>query len=202
MSTRGDTPSFEQRRAVVLHRPHATVDSILRQLVQIGMEADHFWPDLPADLDAGRYGVIFFDADLGHDAQFPWAAGEAPMPAVALIGSEAPGRIAWAIKHGADAQLLKPVAGGGIYSAVLIAREAFARRLALRREVDALNERLGKREAVAEATALLMVGQNLSPEAAYRELRLQAMAERLSIEAMAAKLVSRNRDSERRHDRA
>ena len=46
----------------------------------------------------------------------------------ALIGSEAPGRIAWAIKRGADAHLLKPVSGGGIYSAVLIARDAFDRR--------------------------------------------------------------------------
>jgi AmiR/NasT family two-component response regulator len=185
----------------VLHRPHATVDSIVRQLVQIGMDADHFWPDLPVDLDAARFSVIFFDADLGHDGQFPWPAGETPIPAVALIGSEAPGRIAWAIKRGADAQLLKPVAGGGIYSAVLIAREAFARRLALREEIEALSQRLGKREAVAEATALLMVGQNLSAEAAYRELRLQAMAERLSIEAMATKLV-RHPGSEQRHDRA
>ena len=47
--------------------------------------------------DALAADFLFFDADLGHDAQFPWAPGAAPMPPIALIGSEAPGRIEWAL---------------------------------------------------------------------------------------------------------
>lgn len=196
------TPTAESRQALILHRPHATVESIARQLTQIGMAAEVFWPELPDDLEASRYSVLFFDADMGHDAQFPWAAGEAPMPAIALIGSEAPGRIAWAIKRGADAHLLKPVAGGGIYSAVLIAREAFDRRQALRREVTDLKQRLAQRECVAAATAQLMASEGLSATEAYRSLRLKAMAERLPIEAMAARLLAGNFATSRRHDRA
>ena len=123
------------QRALILHRSHQTVEAIIRQLTQIGMSAEQHWPELPHDLRPAGYAVVFFDADMGHDEQFPWLAGEAPIPTIALIGSEAPGRIAWAIKHGADAHLLKPVAGGGIYSAVLLAREAFARRQVLRQEL-------------------------------------------------------------------
>jgi len=196
------TPNFQHRRALILHRPHPTVDAINRQLTQIGMAADSFWPELPSEIDAAVYSVVFFDADMGHDSQFPWGAGEAPMPAIALIGSEAPGRIAWAIRRGADAHLLKPVAGGGIYSAVLIAREAFERRLSLRLEVMGLKERLSKRESVAEATALLMLIEGLSPAEAYRALRLRAMTERVSIEAMAGRLLEQNSGRPRRHDSA
>jgi len=186
--------------AVILHRPHATTEAIVRQLTQLGIVAECVWPELPAEFDANGCGVIFFDADMGHDGQFPWAAGEAPMPAVALIGSEAPGRIAWAIRRGADAQLLKPIAGGGVFSALLIAREAFARRQSLREEVAGLRRRLDGREILAEATALLMLEEHLSAADAYRALRRRAMDAQLPLEEMAARLVADN--IARRHDRA
>lgn len=181
------------RRALILHRPHATVDAILRQLAQIGLAADCFWPDLPGDLRPSDYGVLFFDADMGHDEQFPWPPGATPLPAIALIGSEAPGRIAWAIGRGADANLLKPVAGGGVFSALLIAREAFTRRQALAAEAASLRERLEHRELIAEATALLMVAGNLPAGEAYRQLRRRAMDERLTLEETARRLVAAGR---------
>ena len=192
--------SIEPQRALILHRPHATTDAIVRQLTQIGIEAICAWPDLPNSFGVARYGVLFFDADMGHDEQFPWPAGETPIPAIALIGSEAPGRIAWAIRRGADAQLLKPVAGGGVFSALLIAREAFARRARLRDEVSALRQRLDGREILAEATALLMLDDNLSATDAYRALRRRAMDEQLSLEEMAARLIAES--IARRHGRA
>lgn len=192
--------SIELQRALILHRPHATTEAIARQLTQIGITAICVWPELPLEFDAGEYGVLFFDADMGHDEQFPWPAGETPIPAIALIGSEAPGRIAWAIRRGADAQLLKPVAGGGVFSALLIAREAFARRERLREEVAGLRRRLDGRQILAEATALLMLEDNLSASDAYRALRRRAMDEQLPLEDMAARLVAES--LARRHGRA
>lgn len=192
--------SIEPANALILHRPHATTEAIVRQLTQIGMDALCVWPEPPTDRDIAEFGVLFFDADMGHDDQFPWAAGETPIPTIALIGSEAPGRIAWAIRRGADAQLLKPVAGGGVFSALLIAREAFARRARLRDEVAGLRSRLESREILAEATALLMLEQGLSAADAYRALRRRAMDLQLPLEAAAARLVA---DSlARRHGRA
>jgi AmiR/NasT family two-component response regulator len=198
----GPPPSFVGQRALILHRPHATVDAIVRQLLQLGMTPECHWPDLPADLDASLYGAIFFDADLGHDAQFPWGPGACPMPAIALIGSEAPGRVAWAIRRGTDAHLNKPVGGGGIYAALLIAHQAFARRQELRQAVDELERRLGSRELVAAATAALMQAEGLSAANAYRRLRRLAMDERLTIEGMAARLAGALPTGELRHDRA
>jgi AmiR/NasT family two-component response regulator len=192
--------SIEPQNALILHRPHMTTEAIVRQLTQMGITARCAWPELPAGFDVADYGVFFFDADMGHDGQFPWAPGETPIPAIALIGSEAPGRIAWTIRRGADAQLLKPVTGGGVFSALLIAREAFVRRARLRDEVAGLRRRLDGREVLAEATALLMLEQGLSATEAYRALRRRAMDSQLPIEETAAQLVADH--LARRHGRA
>ncbi len=202
MNSTSHTPSFESWRALIVHRPHAIVDSIIRQLRQIGVSADVVWPDLPADFDATGYNIIFFDVEMGHDGQFPWGRGASPMPSVALIGSEAPGRIEWAIRRGADAHLLKPIGSGGIYSAMLIASHAFEQRRQLRADIDGLRYRLSRREGLAAATAQIMVTQNISAAQAYKALRLMAMAERVSIEEMAARLIDPGTTAVRRNDRA
>ena len=84
-------PSLGGARALVMHRPHATVQALHRQLSAIGLHVAEAWPDPSPDMLIADF--VFFDADLCHDGQFPWKAGAAPMPLIALIGSEAPGRI-------------------------------------------------------------------------------------------------------------
>ena len=188
MSRNAYTPNFDGRNALILHRPHPVVDAIKRQLAQLGIRCETRWPELSAS-SVEDADLLFFDADMGHDEQFPWTHGEAPMPAIALIGSEAPGRLAWAIRLGADAHLLKPVGSGGVFTALVIASEAFVKRLAMRAELDGLRSRLEQREVIAEATACLMLQANLPAEVAYARLRREAMAARLTIEAMAERIV-------------
>jgi AmiR/NasT family two-component response regulator len=127
--------------------------------------------------------------DRGHDEQFPWKPGQAPMPQIALIGSEAPGRVEWALAMGADAQLLKPVGDNGVYSALLIARAGFEARRALAGEIDGLRARLAERQTVVRAVALLAAGG--CDEAAYAELRRLAMGWRVTIEEAAARVVEK-----------
>lgn len=196
------TPSYERWNALILHPPHGTVDAIIRQLMQMNIRAESYWPDLPGDFDPDACNIVFFDADLGHESQFFWDVDNAPFPMVALIGSEAPGRIAWAIRQGADAHLLKPVGSSGIYSAVMIASRAYAMRIALREKTEGLKARLDQRECLAQATAHLMASGSLSAQAAYRTLRLMAMSERLSIEKMATVLLDRVSGVHKRSDRA
>ena len=85
---------------------HATLGTLTSQVFNNnGWNVTHgpASPDLPAGFDATGYTSIFFDVEMGHDSQCPWGRGASPMPSVALIGSEAPGRIEWAIRRGADA---------------------------------------------------------------------------------------------------
>ncbi|MBB4062887.1 ANTAR domain-containing response regulator [Gellertiella hungarica] len=183
------TPSFEGLKALLLHREHANTEALERQFARIGVRVTRVWPELEPGLGFGDFDILLFDADMGYDGQFAWAPGEAPMPTIALIGSEAPGRVSWAAAHGADAQMLKPIGSSGAYSALVIATHAFARRKALEQKVETLIGRLNNRERLAEAVAVLMVRHGLSASAAYNRLRRSAMEARVTMDDAALRIL-------------
>lgn len=180
-------PNLGGAQALILHRPHPTVQALTRQLTAIGLVVHQTWPELGAEALAADY--IFFDADMGHDGMFPWEPGQPPMPMVALIGSEAPGRIEWSLKAGAHAQLLKPVGDNGAYSALIIARDAFDAQKALSAEIADLRRRLEERQTVVRAVTLLAARGKTEADA-YAQLRQMAMAWRISFEDAAARIVA------------
>jgi len=188
MSRAAHIPNLGGAKAFVLHRPHATVSAISRQLQAIGLEVVDCWPDLPAEALAADF--VFFDVDLGFDQQFPWPRGAAPMPTIALIGSEAPGRIEWALSHKADAQLLKPVGNAGVYSALLIARQSFAARRQLADEITALQQRVAERQTIVRAVTALSSQDGVDDERAYAQLRTLAMNWQVSLEDAARRVVA------------
>ncbi|MCG7503497.1 ANTAR domain-containing response regulator [Mesorhizobium retamae] len=180
-------PILGGAKAFVLHRPHANLTAIIRQLSAIGLSAIDCWPELPPEALGADF--VFFDVDLGFDEQFPWAPGEAPIPIIALIGSEAPGRIEWALSHNADAQLLKPVGNSGVYSALLIARQSFAARRRLADEIAMLQARVAERQTIVRAVAALS-SQGIDDERAYAQLRSLAMGWQVHLEEAARRVVA------------
>jgi two-component system, response regulator / RNA-binding antiterminator len=186
MSRASRIPNLGGASAFVLHRPHPTVQAISRQLSAIGLEVTGCWPELPVEALAADF--VFFDADLGFDEQFPWKPGAAPMPLVALIGSEAPGRIEWALSHNADAQLLKPVGNAGVYSALLIARQSFEARKLLGSEIASLRQRVAERQTIVRAVAALSKGAEDGQ--GYAQLRSLAMGWQVSMEEAARRIVA------------
>ena len=192
-------PNLGGAKAFILHRPHATVNALSRQLVAIGLEVRDCWPELPPDALAADF--VFFDVDLGFDEQFPWKPGEAPMPLVALIGSEAPGRIEWALSQKADAQLLKPVGTAGVYSALLIARQSFVARRRLADEIASLETRVAERQTIVRAVAALSA-QGVDDSRAYAQLRSLAMTWQVSIEQAARRIVAMTGEGDEHSNRA
>lgn len=182
-------PNLGGARAVILHRPHDVVDALMRQLGAIGLAAEQCWPELPASVFGADF--LFFDADMGFDGQFPWPPGNAPLPTVVLIGSEAPGRIEWALSHEANAQLLKPIGSAGVYSSLLIARQTFEHKQMLRARVASLRERISHRETIVRAVAAL-AGANGGQEAGFAELRSLAMDWQTTMEEAAGRVLSLN----------
>jgi len=192
--TRGSRiPNLGGANAFILHRPHATVNALSRQLAAIGLDVHECWPELPPDALAADF--VFFDVDLGFDEQFPWKPGEAPMPLVALIGSEAPGRIEWALSQKADAQLLKPVGTAGVYSALLIARQSFVARRRLADQIAALETRLAERQTIVRAVAAL-AAQGVDDSRAYAQLRSLAMSWQVSVEQAARRIVAMSEEGD------
>ncbi len=186
MSRLSHIPNLGGAKAFVLHRQHPTVQAISRQLAAIGLEVHDCWPDLPADVLAGDF--VFFDVDMGFDEQFPWTPGAAPMPLIALIGSEAPGRIEWALSHKADAQLVKPISNSGVYSALLIARQSFEARKHLAAEIASLRQRVAERQTIVRAVEALSKGAGEGR--AYGQLRSLAMSWQISVEEAARRIVA------------
>lgn len=186
MSRRLRIPDLGGAVAAILHRPHATVTALSRQLEAIGLRVECLWPELPPAVQAADY--LFIDVDTAHEDQFPWTPGRAPMPTIALIGSEAPGRIEWLMNFGADAQILKPVGTAGVYSALLIARATFDARAEMGDQIDSLRRRLSQRQTVVRAVALL-AARGKTEDAAYDQLRQMAMAWRVSFEEAASRIV-------------
>ncbi len=180
--------------AVLLHRPHPTVQALTRQLEAIGLNVAIAWPELPPTSLAADF--VFFDADMGHSAQFPWPEGEPPVPLIALIGSEAPGRIEWSLLAGAHAQLLKPVGDSGAYSALLIARAAFDAQHAMQAKIEDLQNRVNARMTVVKAV-MRLAARGKSEAEAYAQLRHMAMAWRISFEEAAERIVGPDASDER-----
>lgn len=179
-------PNLGGRRALVLHREHANAAALLRQLVAIGLRAEAAWPVLPDD--SAQADFLFFDVDMACDDQFAWKAGDAPMPLIAVIGSEAPGRIEWAMSHRADAHLVKPIGSAGIYSTLLIALQKFEERKAVAREIGDLRRQVSERGVVVRAV-LKLIEQGLSEPEAFSALQRLAMDERITLEEAAHSLV-------------
>ena len=131
---------------------------------------------------------------------FPGSPGASPMPMIALIGSEAPGRIEWALGIGAHAQILKPVGDSGVYSALLIARDAFDARRDLSARITDLQARLDDRQSVVQAVVLL-ASRGMTEADAYAELRQMAMRWRTTVEAAAHRVIARFAEGGGRDDR-
>ena len=182
------TPNFTNWRAIVLHRPDATIDRLIRQLQLLGFLVETKWAAMTA---ADAPDLVLVDADQGWTGLLPWSAHDgAPCPVVALLGSEAPSRIAWAYEQGAGAILAKPLNTSAIYPALVMALAVHEERQKVREQIARLEERARLRPLVLNAMKLLAGQRNMSEEDAYALLRTRAMRQRQPVEAIAAAFLA------------
>jgi AmiR/NasT family two-component response regulator len=182
-------PNLVGWRAMILHRPgDEGIDRMVRQLGLLGLGVQVQWQ--PLDLAATPADIAFVDADQGWCGLLPWRQSAAPLPVVALLQSEAPGRIAWALGVGAGAILAKPVAASAIYPATVMAICVHRERASHAEQRTVLEERIRLRPLVHGVVRAIMSGQHLDEDAAYRALRLAAMARRITMEQAAAEILA------------
>lgn len=182
------TPNFSGWRAMVVHRPDSNTERLARHLRLLGFSVETQWAPLLAEAVPE---LVIVDADQGFDGLLPWRGLDvAPCPLVALLGSEAPSRIAWALEQGAGAILPKPLNPSAVYPALVMALAKHEERLALRAEISRLEERLKLRPMVHSAIRLLAEHRALSEDEAYALLRASAMRQRLPLEMLAAAILA------------
>ena len=177
------TPNFTGWRAVILSEADGNTDRLRRQLGLLGVSVTVQWTPLStADLP----DLVLIDADRGWDELLPFSDASPACPVVALLGSEAPGRIAWALRHGAGAIIPKPVSASTVYPAMVLAVSLHEERLETRRRIAHLEDRLKLRPLVFAAVTRLAAERHVDEERAYAILRDCAMRRRLPIEQLAA----------------
>ncbi|HEY6732263.1 MAG TPA: ANTAR domain-containing protein, partial [Roseiarcus sp.] len=172
------TLSFLGQRAMILHRPSETTDRLVRQCALLGLRVEARWRPLRVVEDVD---IVLVDADEGWDGLLPWTPAEKPAPLVALLASEAPGRIAWALDQGADALIAKPVTASAVYPALVMATRRHAEARRFNDRIARLEERVRLRPLVHAAVRTLMVADGCDENEAYGRLRHEAMQTRLTL---------------------
>jgi AmiR/NasT family two-component response regulator len=178
-----ETPNFTGWQATVLHREDGNTDRLIRQLRLLGIRSSLQWAPIPA---AALPDLVIVDADQGWDGLLPWNGTTPTCPVVALLGSEAPGRIAWALEQGAGAIVAKPIAASAVYPALVMAVAIHQERKTVGERLQYLEERIRLRPLVHAAVERLMAARAIDEERAYAILRDCAMRRRLPMEQIAA----------------
>jgi AmiR/NasT family two-component response regulator len=146
--------------------------------------------------------IIFVDADEGSEPMF--SSGRMPdAPIIAIVGSEAPSRLTRVVQVRAASHIQKPVRSSGVFTAVLLGVNEHAKRLRLAKDEAVLKRRLAGRRVVVKAVLALMRRWGIDEDAAYRQLRSDAMEARTPVEDAAAAVLKSHGDEpseQRRRD--
>ena len=180
------TPNFTGWKAVILAQEDGNTERLMRQLALLGVSASLQWLPLSKD---DLPDLVIVDADRGWDELLPWPERQPQRPVAALLGSEAPGRLAWAIGCGATSIIPKPVSAATVYPALVLAVTAHRQRMEEEERIARLEERLRLRPIVFAAINRLKGERQVDDEQAYAVLRQCAMQRRMPIEQLAALYV-------------
>lgn len=177
------TPNFTGWNAMILAEEDGNCERLRRQLNLLGMRVAMQWKPLAGE---ALPDLVLIDADRGWDELLPWTSENPLRPVVGLLGSEAPGRISWAIRQGCGALIAKPVTAAAIFPALVLAVSIHEERVAARMREAHLAERLKLRPVVHAAMARLKSERGLDDDKAYAVLRDFAMRRRVPVEQIAA----------------
>lgn len=190
--TRAPLHNFRGQSALVLHRSAEIGERIKARCDRLGVRARVVTGDLDS-ATAAAADIVILDIDTCDDGMLPWPRATAPLPLIGLIGSESPGRLAWALAQEVDAFL--PVTGlGNLFSAMVIAHATFARKAARRaRDAEFARRGSGRLDVIRAVLALMEDGRDAA--LALKQLRALAMVSQLSLEEAAVRLLAERRIS-------
>ena len=166
-------PTFASKQALIIHRRDEGIDRLSRQLGLLGMSVETRWA--PLEESEMSFDLVLVDADQGWDGLLPWKPGHPPMPLIALLQSEAPGRIAWVLDQGACGLIAKPIMPSAVYPALGMAFNLYQNRKREASQMARLEERVKLRPLVHAAVQAIQVSRSLGEETAYDLLRRLAM---------------------------
>jgi AmiR/NasT family two-component response regulator len=178
-------------QVVVFHPDDTDGQELISQLHRIGCQVRAFWP--PPERLPDDTGLIFFAVRPDALAIEPaWLRREPVPPVIAVVNYENPVIIEAVLRLNAQGIVASPVKSFGLLSAAVVALAQAERSRESGRYVAKLEQRLAGLRKIAKAKSILMQSRSIGEEEAYRLIREQSMAKRVTTEEIADAIINAN----------
>ncbi len=178
---------------LVLHPADADGRTLIDHLRRIGCHAEAAWP-IPREIPA-NIGVVFLSVDHEHRTEISRLAKSLdgiPPAIIAIVDYEIPSTLELLFDLGALAAMDRPIRPFGVLTNLLLARGLWQERLDQQKRIHKLERRVSSMQKIQKAKAILMSIHQISEDAAYETIRQQAMSKRVSMDDIAASIITAN----------
>lgn len=186
-SNLSNNQKFSRLDIAVICRRNEHGDELIRTLQKTRARVQHIWP-MPDEIPV-EYDVVFCELVSDLPKRIKGQPGHSPAAIIVVVPANAI----------TDHKLLDNCTPHGIVhmpctpQVVLdnlsLGRSNFLYERRLHQRIEKLDENLRSMKTIEQAKVIMMQRDNISEEAAYRQLRLKAMARRVTIGSLASAIV-------------
>lgn len=178
-------------QVVVYHPDDTDGQELIAQLRRIGCQVKAFWP--PRDRLQDSADLVFL-AVRPEVAGFEpaWARRDDAPPVIVVVNYENPTMVESVLRMNACGVVASPVKSFGLLTAIVVARHQFERDRDRVKYIAKLEQRLSGMRKVAKAKTILIQTRGVSEDDAYKLIREQAMAKRVTTEEIADAIIKAN----------
>lgn len=178
-------------RVAVLHPQDFDGEQITQQLRRIGCQVQAFWPPLP-ELPEGLDLVFLAVRPDAVATDFSWCRGDRSPAIIAIVNYENPLIVDAILRIGVKGVIASPVRAFGLLSSLVLALHLNDEIREKDKRISRLESKWSEMRKIAEAKTILMESRKITEEEAYRVIRDQAMARRVSTEEIANAIINAN----------
>jgi AmiR/NasT family two-component response regulator len=182
-------------RVQVIHAPDSEGESLVEHLRRIGCTVEVQWPIPECFAEGADVVLLSVDHEYRDDIQKLVRNNhrrECQPTLIAIVAYENPSILQLVLESGALAVVERPIRLFGLLTHLTIARSLWLERRDAERRVRKLERKLSGVQKIQKAKSILMERKGLTEEDAYQAIRRQAMGKRVSMEDMAATIISAN----------
>ena len=180
-------------RVEVIHPPDSEGVSLVEHLRRIGCSVSTAWP-VPEIIFAAADIVLL---SIDHDSREPlrklFRNSDRITPTlIAIVGYENPSILQLVLETGVHAVIERPVKPFGLLTQLAVARSLWTQQQDSLKRTQKLERKLVGIQRIQRAKSILMAAHGLTEDAAYQNIRKQAMSKRISMEDMADSIINAN----------
>lgn len=177
----------------VAHPQDADGEALVEHLRRIGCRVEPQWPP-PKDLSPTT-DIVIASIDREWHGAVRTMLRRAPDPkpgVISVVDYENPATLQLVLETESLAVLGKPIRPFGLLANLAICRSNWLERQAQNARIGKLESKLSGQNRIAKAKSILIETQGISEKEAYASIRAQAMAKRVSMEAIASAIINAN----------